>query len=60
MNKVLANTMLVIILQYTNVSNQHVVYINLIQLICQLYYNKEQANKNLKQSRWPSPEDWLN
>ena len=38
--EVLAKAMVVIILQYISVSNQHVYTLNLHKVICQLYFNK--------------------
>ena len=38
MIEVLPNAMVVIILQYINVSNQHIIH---LKLICQLYLNKK-------------------
>lgn len=38
-DKVAANTLMVIILQPTNVSNQHVAHLNFHNVICQLCFN---------------------
>lgn len=46
MMKVLANGMVLIILQYKSVSSQHVVHPKFIQFICQSYLNKVGGNVN--------------
>lgn len=33
-------TTMAIILLYLNVSNEHVVYLNLYNVVCQIYFNK--------------------
>ena len=38
--QVLARVIMVIILQYVSISNQHVVHLKLHNVICQLYLNK--------------------
>lgn len=37
-----------IILQYTNLLNQHVVHLNSHDVICQIYFNKNNNEINLK------------
>ena len=44
--EVVANTMVVIILQFITVSNEHFVYLKLtLKVMCQLYLNKARKNK---------------
>ena len=40
-----ANSVMVIILHYINVSNQHVTILHLIPVICHLYLNKDMGGK---------------
>lgn len=44
MMQVLANTIVIIILQYINVSNKHMYTLNLHAIICKLYLNKARKN----------------
>lgn len=44
--RVLAEARQEIILQYINVSNQHVVYLKLINVIGQLYHKKKTLEEN--------------
>ena len=41
----LPNAMVVIILQYINVSNKHLYILNLHNVICQLYLNKTREKR---------------
>lgn len=57
--KVLANTTVVIILQYITVSNQHFLYLELTHVICQLYLNKAGRKKDILASKEVrSTESW--
>ena len=49
MKDVLTNLILVDILQYICVSNHHIVYFNLHNVVCQLYHNKAgKINKTIE------------
>ena len=56
MIKVLAKAIVVIILQYINVSNQHMEHLKLHNIICQLHLNlKTKKRKDIEYGHWQNP-----